>query len=313
MTDQESGSRLGLVQALLSCAIWGFLPIYFKLLQEVPALEVVAHRIIWSVPLLLVILYFRKNLSGLRASWADAKVRRALLASSILIAGNWLVYVWAVQQGHILAASLGYFISPLISVFLARLFLKENLSRNQWIAVAIAAAGVSVLAIEAWQTLWISLALAGSWGLYGLVRKVAVVGPVVGLTIETSYLFIPFMLLVGWTAFGSPLGIPGGSVQLGAVHFGEQLSIDLLLLGGSLVTAIPLMLFAAAVKKMNLSTIGLLQYLAPTLQFVIGAFLYREPLTTSHLICFGLIWISLALFSIDAYFRETARKAVAAT
>ena len=286
------------------------MPIYFKLLQSVPPLEVVAHRIVWSVPLLLVILYFRKNLSGLRASWADAKVRRTLLASSLLISANWLVYVWAVQEGHILAASLGYFISPLFSVFLAKIFLKEKLGRNQWIAVAIAAAGVSILAVEAWQTLWISLALAGSWGFYGLVRKIAVVGPVVGLTIETSYLFLPFMLLVGWVAFGnaSPDNILLGS----GTHFGDSLPMDILLLGGALVTAVPLMLFAAAVKKMNLSTIGLLQYLAPTMQFLIGAFLYREPLTTSHIICFALIWISLALFSIDAYLRETAKKTVVA-
>ena len=156
MIAQVSTGRLGLIQALLACAIWGVMPIYFKLLQSVPALEVVAHRIIWSVPLLLVMLYFRKNLSGLRASWADRQVRRAMLASSVLIAGNWLVYVWAVQEDHILADSLGYFISPLGTVFLARIFLKENLSRNQWIAVAIAGVGVSILAAEAWQTLWIS-------------------------------------------------------------------------------------------------------------------------------------------------------------
>lgn len=302
MIAQVSTGRLGLIQALLACAIWGVMPIYFKLLQSVPALEVVAHRIIWSVPLLLVMLYFRKNLSGLRASWADRQVRRAMLASSVLIAGNWLVYVWAVQEDHILAASLGYFISPLGTVFLARIFLKENLSRNQWIAVAIAGVGVSILAAEAWQTLWISLALAGSWGLYGLVRKVAVVGPVVGLTIETSYLFLPFMLLVLWVAFGN-------AAPDARTHFGDNLPIDMLLLGGSLVTAIPLMLFAAAVKKMNLSTIGLLQYLAPTLQFLIATFVYREPMTTSHIVCFGLIWISLALFSIDAIKRESARKA----
>lgn len=311
MTDQGSGSRLGLFQALLACAFWGVMPIYFKLLVSVPALEVVAHRIIWSVPLLLVILYFRKNLSGLRASWADKTVRRTLLASALLITANWLVYVWAVQQGYILAASLGYFISPLISVFLAKLFLKEQLSRNQWIAVCIAAIGVSILAAEAWQTLWISLALAGSWGFYGLVRKIAVVGPVVGLTIETSYLFIPFLLFAGWIVLGS--APPDGSVQLDAIHFGDNLPTNILMMCSALVTAIPLMLFAAAVKKMNLSTIGLLQYLAPTLQFLIGVFLYQEPLTTSHMICFILIWISLAIFSFDAIRRETARKAALAT
>lgn len=304
MTDQASGSRLGLMQALLACTFWGVMPIYFKLLQSVAPLEVVAHRVLWSVPLLLVILYFRKNLSGLRASWAEPKVRGALLASSLLIAGNWLVYVWAVHENHILAASLGYFISPLLSVFLASIFLKEKLSRNQWIAVGIAAIGVSILAVEAWQTLWISLALAGSWGFYGLVRKVAIVGPVVGLTIETSFLFIPFLLFIGWITFGN---VPPTTTT----HFGDELSINMLLLGGAAVTAAPLTLFAAAVKTMKLSTIGLFQYLAPTLQFLIGVFVYREPLTTSHLICFALIWSSLALFSADAIFGGGMKKQAA--
>ncbi|MEW4468636.1 EamA family transporter RarD [Parasphingorhabdus sp. JC815] len=307
MTEQGSGSRLGLFQALLACAFWGVMPIYFKLLQNVAALEVVAHRIIWSVPLLLVILAFRKNLAGLRASWADSTVRRTLLASSLLISANWLIYVWAVQQGFILAASLGYFISPLTSIFLAKLFLKEQLSRNQWIAVCIAAIGVSILAAQAWQTLWISLALAGSWGFYGLMRKIAVVGPIVGLTIETSYLFIPFALFAGWIVFAPANGMPSD-----VVHFGDHLPTNILLICGALVTALPLMLFAAAVKKMKLSTIGLLQYLAPTMQFLIGVFIYQEPLTRSHIICFILIWISLAIFSFDAIRRESDRKAALA-
>lgn len=304
MTNQASGSRLGLMQALLACLFWGVMPVYFKLLQSVAPLEVVAYRVLWSVPLLLVILYFRKNFSGLRASWAEPKVRGALLASSLLVGANWLIYVWAVQEDHILAASLGYFISPLLSVFLASLFLKEKLSRNQWIAVGIAAIGVSVLAIEAWQTLWISLALAGSWSLYGLVRKIAVVGPIVGLTIETSFLFLPFLLFIGWISFG--IGPPTTTT-----HFGDEMSTTMLLIGGAAVTAAPLTLFAAAVKTMKLSTIGLFQYLAPTLQFLIGVFLYREPLTTSHLICFILIWSSLALFSADAIFGGSAKKAAA--
>ncbi|QTD54668.1 EamA family transporter RarD [Parasphingorhabdus cellanae] len=304
MTGPISTSRLGILQALLACCIWGVMPIYFKLLESVAPLEVVAHRIIWSVPLLFIILYFRKNLSGLRAAWAAPKIRGPLLATALLISVNWLVYVWAVQSDHILAASLGYFISPLISVFLAKIFLKETLSRNQWIAVGIAAIGVSVLAMEAWQTLWISLALAGSWGLYGLVRKIADVGPIVGLTMETSYLFLPFLLFIGWITFGT-------TAPTTTTHFGDKLTIDMLLLGGAMVTATPLMLFAAAVKKMKLSTIGLTQYIAPTLQFLIGTLLYREPLTTSHIICFILIWISLAIFSADAIFGNASKKAPA--
>ncbi len=305
MTGQASTSRLGLFQALLACCIWGVMPIYFKLLESVAPLEVVAHRIVWSVPVLLIILYFRKNLSGLRAAWAEAKIRGPLLATALLITVNWLVYVWAIQEDHILAASLGYFISPLLSVFLANIFLKEKLSRNQWIAVGIAAIGVSILAMEAWQTLWISLALAGSWGLYGLVRKVTDVGPIVGLTVETSYLLLPFLLFIGWITFGT-------TTPTTTTHLGDNLTIDMLLLGGAIVTATPLMLFAAAVKKMKFSTIGLTQYIAPTLQFLIGVFLYKEPLTTSHIICFILIWISLAIFSADAIFGGASKKTAAA-
>ncbi|QJB69802.1 EamA family transporter RarD [Parasphingorhabdus halotolerans] len=299
--NPSAGSRLGLVQALLACLFWGVMPIYFKLLEDVAAIEVVAHRVIWTVPLLLVILYFRKNITGLLSSWADKKIRWTLLASSLLIAANWLIYVWAVQEDHILAASLGYFISPLLSVFLGRIFLKETLSRNQWVAVGIAALGVSVLAVEAWQTLWISLALAASWSGYALVRKVADVGPIVGLTIETSVLLPFFGLFLLWVSFGS-----GYSAD--TVHLGDSLPIDILLLGGAVVTAAPLMLFASAVKKMTLSAIGLLNYLAPTLQFLIGVMIYREPLTISHIICFGLIWISLAIFSADSIRKERTRR-----
>ena len=300
--NRSTGSRLGLVQALLACLFWGVMPIYFKLLKDVAPIEVVAHRIIWTVPLLLIILYFRKNIVGLLSSWADKKIRWTLLASSLLIAANWLIYVWAVQEDHILAASLGYFISPLLSVFLGRIFLKETLSRNQWIAVGIAALGVSVLAVEAWQTLWISLALAASWSGYALVRKVAEVGPIVGLTIETTMLFPFFGLFLLWVSFGS-----GYSAD--TLHLGDSLPIDILLLGGAVVTAVPLLLFASAVKKMTLSAIGLLNYLAPTLQFLIGSIIYREPLTTSHIICFGLIWVSLALFSADSIRKERTRRA----
>lgn len=301
MTEQKTGSRLGLVQALIACTFWGVMPIYFKLLQSIPPLEVVAHRVIWSVPLLIVILWLRKNLTGLKAALADPKILRFLLLSSIFIAANWLIYVWAVQEKHVLAASLGYFISPLLSVFLGSIVLKEKLSRNQWIAVAIAAFGVSILAVEAWQTLWISMMLAGSWGLYSLIRKIAPVGPMVGLTVETGLLFPFFIGYLIWLTTSST-----------GTGFGESLPIDALLIGGAMVTAIPLLLFASAVQKISLTTMGLMQYVAPMMQFAIGVFVYNEPLTTSHLICFGLIWISLAIFSADAWAGSASRKAASA-
>ncbi|WP_156472296.1 EamA family transporter RarD [Sphingorhabdus sp. M41] len=302
MSRALSSSRIGLFQALTACVFWGLMPVYFKLLQSVDALEIVAHRIIWSVPLLLVILYFRKNIASLGPAFTDRKLRWAMLASASLIAANWLIYVWAVHEDHILAASLGYFISPLLSVLWGRIFLGEKLSRNKWIAIAIATAGVSVLAVQALDTLWISLALAVSWSSYGLVRKIADIGPIVGLTAETSILFLPFTLFLIWLTFGLP---PSTASQ----HLGDDRMIDLLLIGGALVTAIPLVLFASAVKKMTLSAIGLLNYLAPTIQFLVGVLIYKEALTPSHIICFALIWISLAIYSTDSFLSgKAARK-----
>jgi chloramphenicol-sensitive protein RarD len=298
-----STSRIGLIQALTASIIWGLMPVYFKLLQNVDALEIVAHRIIWSVPVLLIILYFRKNLASLGTVLTDRKLRLTMLASAGLIAANWLIYVWAVHENHILAASLGYFISPLLTVFMGRIFLGEALSRQRWTAIAIAAAGVSVLAAQALDTLWISLALAASWSSYALVRKIADIGPVAGLTAETGILFLPFTLLLIGLTLGMPASAPGQ-------HFGDDRTIDLLLIGGSLATAIPLLLFAAAVKKMTLGAIGLLNYLAPTIQFLIGVFIYGEALTLSHIICFTLIWTSLALYSTDSYLADKAARKV---
>lgn len=294
MFNTLSPSRMGLIQALTACVCWGLLPVYFKLLQSVDPLEIVAHRIIWSVPLLLIILYFRKSLSSLGSALMDRKMRWTMLASACLIATNWLIYVGAVLENHILAASLGYFISPLLTVLMGRVFLGERLSRKKWLAIALAATGVSVLAVQALDTLWISLALAASWSSYALVRKIADIGPMVGLTAETGILFLPFILLLVWLTFVMP-------ASPSSTHLGDDRTITLLLIGGSFVTAIPLLLFAAAVKKMTLGAIGLLNYLAPTIQFLVGIFVYNEPLSPSHIICFGFIWISLALYSTDSY------------
>lgn len=300
MNIPASASRLGLIQALLAALAWGVMPIYFKFLQSVPALEIVAHRVIWSVPLLFIIIWLRRSLPNLKAAIFDHRNRSFLIFSALFVAANWLIYVWAVQNDHILAASLGYFISPLLNVVLGTIFFKERLSRNQWIAVAIATIGVAVLAVSAWQTLWISLALAGSWALYGVIRKMTTVGPMVGLTFETGLLMPIALAYVFWlVASGQGTG------------FGQSLTIELLLVGAAIMTAIPLLLFASAVTKISLTSIGLLQYLAPTIQFFIGVFLYREPVTAAHIICFGLIWISLAIYSADAYFGGNMKKPAA--
>ncbi|MEP2990823.1 MAG: EamA family transporter RarD [Parasphingorhabdus sp.] len=290
-------SRTGLAHALLACALWGVMPVYFKLLQSVPSLEIVAHRIIWSVPLLLVIVWLRKSFPALRDILRNRRTRLFLLLSSGLIAANWSIYVWAVNSDHIVAASLGYFVSPLLTVFLGMVALKEKFTRNQWIAVAIAALGVSILAIEAWQTLWVSMALAGSWGLYSLIRKIAPAGPMVGLTVETGLLF-PIALGYFLWLTASPVG----------TGFGQDWTVDALLAGGAIMTAVPLLLFASAVQKVPLTILGPLQYVAPSLQFLIAVFVYNEPLTTSHMICFGLIWISLAIFSLETFWGAASKK-----
>ena len=274
---------------------WGLMPVYFKALAAVPALEVVAHRVLWAVPVLLLILAVTRALPELRATFASRTTTLWLLASSILIAANWLIYVWAVQTDHIVAASLGYFISPLMTVLLGAVFLKERPAALQWLAIALAAAGVAVLAAEAWRTLWISLVLGGSWALYSLVRKVAATGPITGLTVETALLWPLALGYLLWL-----------TQQPGGPAFGHAVGTDMLLIGGAVVTIIPLMMFAAGVKSVSLSTMGLMTYVAPTMQFLIGVLFYREPLTTAHWIAFPVIWVALALYS-SAAFRRVSR------
>ena len=270
--------------------VWGIIPLYFKALASIDAGEVVAHRILWSLPLLLAILWWRAELPAIRAALVVPRTGALLVLTSLFIAGNWIVYVLAVNGGHVLAASLGYFISPLLTVMLGALVLGERLQRLQWLAVAIAGAGVAVLGVGAWQTLWISLALAGLWALYSLARKVAVVDAMPGLAVETG-LLLPVAL--GWIAW---------QMAQGQAHaFGQNVGIDALLLGAGAVTALPLLLFNLAVKKISFATIGLIQYIAPSIQFVLAIFLFREPLTTAHLVAFPLIWAGLGLYSWSAW------------
>ncbi len=298
MTSPASTARTGLLQALGAAFVWGIIPLYFKALASVDAGEVVAHRILWSLPLLLAILWWRSELPAIRAALAVPRTRLLLFLTSLFIAGNWIVYVLAVNGGHVLAASLGYFISPLLTVMLGALVLGERLQRLQWIAVAVAAAGVAVLGAGAWQTLWISLALAGLWALYSLARRVAVVDAIPGLAIETG-LLLPVAL--GWIAWQAAQGQAHG--------LGSDGWTDVLLVGAGAVTALPLLLFNLAVKKISFATIGLIQYVAPSIQFVLAVFLFREPLTMAHLIAFPLIWTGLALYSWSAWrtFSQVAR------
>jgi chloramphenicol-sensitive protein RarD len=286
--------RNGLLAAVGAYTAWGFMPVFFKQMAAVPAIEIIAHRIIWAVPLLIAIMAFRRQLReyfGVLTSW---KLLRWMLASGALISVNWLVYVWAVNNGHILAASFGYYLNPLLNILAGTLVLGEQLSRTQKVAVAVAAAGVAVMGGSgAVDTLWIGLSLATSFCAYGLVRKMAPVGAVPGLAIETTLLLPVAMAAAFWFVWGAA----GTGPHPG---WGSDARTTWLLVAGGAVTAIPLLLFATAARRMSYSALGFIQYLAPTLQFLCGVLLYHEALSTARLISFALIWLALGIFSWDA-------------
>ena len=280
----------GLPQALGAYVAWGLMPLFFKALTSVAPIEVVAHRIVWGALLLVMVLAIRGRLGELATVLRTRKSMATLTATASLIAINWLIYIWAVFNDHVVAAALGYYLNPLLNVVLGYVVLKERLSRAQVFAVALAAVGVAVLAAGALSTLWVSLALAGSFGTYGLIKKMTPVGPMVGMATETLILSPVALGFLVWLAF-----VGGGAFGM------QSRDIDLLLIAGGAVTAIPLVLFASAAKKMKFATLGVIQYLAPTTQFLLGVFLYREALTTAHLIAFPLIWTGLILYSWDAW------------
>lgn len=278
--------RRGVMEAVAAYSFWGGLPLFYWWLRHVPPHEIVAHRILWSVALILLLLLVRGTLGELANALRQFRLVRPLIVSALLIGVNWLVYIWAVGNGHVIAASLGYFLNPLVNVLLGRLVLNERLSRLQWVAVGIAAAGVAILAIGALTTLWISLTLALSFGTYGLIRKMAPTGPLIGLGIETLILLPPSLAYLLW------LGLHGkGAFGMSDWH------IDLLLMAGGPVTTIPLLLFAAAARKLNYATIGIIQYIGPTSSLLIAVFLLGEQPTQAQMIAFPLIWSALAIYS----------------
>ncbi len=287
---------VGVASALGCFLLWGAFPIYFKTLGHVPPLEVLAHRVLWSAVLLLGLILAQGQWSALRAEFRDRRRLRLYLVTTLLISGNWLLYIWAVQHGRILEASLGYYINPLVNVLLGMLFLRERLNPRQWTAVAIAAAGVLVLVIGHGVLPWISLVLALSFGSYGLLRKKAGHAATLGLCVETT-LLAPIALL-----FLAILAAHG----IGALGTVNKLT-DLLLLAAGPITVVPLLLFLQATRLLRLSTVGLIQYLTPTLQFLLAVALYREPFTSIHLAAFGCIWLALALYSADAWLTHRPR------
>jgi chloramphenicol-sensitive protein RarD len=298
-TAPAGSNQGGLPCALGAYATWGFVPLFFKLLSSVPPVEVLAQRIVWSLPLCFLIMLFRRQIGEYLAALKDWRVLRMLLASSILIALNWLVYIHAVFSDHVLAASLGYYLNPLVNVMLGMIFLGERLSRLQALAVVIAGIGVAILLAGALDTLWISLTLAFSFGTYGLLRKIVPVGSLPGLAIETT-LLLPLALAaaVYYIWLGDGRGFGSGS------------EVSWLLAAAGVVTAVPLLLFATAARRMSYAALGFVQYLAPSIAFLLSLFVFDEPLKSAQLICFLLIWASIAVFSFDMWRKMRAERMI---
>ena len=306
MIEQESGqdeesaeeqARNGVLSALIAYLMWGFLPLYFILVKEVPSLEVLVHRVIWAVPFGAAIIYLRKQWQEVWRALTHRKMLFHLSISALLIAGNWLVYIWAVQKEQIFQASLGYYINPLLFAVVGVFLLGEKLRTPQIIAVGLAALGVTILTVSGGELPAIALFLGVSFTIYGVIRKKVVIGGMPGLFIETLVLlpvasvYLGFLMAQGQAVFGTT----------GAV------GTAILVVAGP-ITVVPLLFFALAARRLNLSTVGMMQFIAPSIQFLIGV-VYGEQLTMAHLFCFGCIWSAVIVFSWDAW-RSSRRSVV---
>ncbi|WP_114809085.1 EamA family transporter RarD [Paraburkholderia kururiensis] len=287
----------GILYALLAFALWGLFPVYFKTLHQIGALEMLAHRMAWSLLFLVAVLTVRQQWRWLGPVLRDRPLVARFAASAVLLSANWGIYIWAVNADHIVDASLGYFINPLINVLFGLVFLGERLRRGQWLAVAIAAVGVSWLTWQNGHPPWISLALGFTFAGYGLLRKTAKLGALEGLTLETILLFPVALLYLLWLA-------SRGANGFAVAPFGVQL----LLAAAGPITAIPLLLFAAGARRIPFSMLGLIQYVTPTLQLLLGVLLYGEPFGRVQLIGYGAIWLALAVYSLEGLWQATWRR-----
>lgn len=292
-------SENGYLSAIGAYLIWGLLPIYWKQLQHIPALEILSHRIIWSFVFVLILLWLRGNWSWL-PELRKPKTILTFLASTLLLSINWLVYIWAVNSNYIIETSLGYFINPLVNVLLGVLVLRESLNGLQWISVALAAAGVAYLTIEYGRLPWIALTLAICFGLYGLLRKQATLRSLPGLGVETAFVTLPALIFVSMQQATQQTFIQGIQPDLS------------LMIGAGVATSIPLILFANGAQRIPLSSLGILQYLAPSMQLAVGILIYNEPFNTGDLFGFALIWLGLVVYTYDRLRRNyLGRRAVA--
>ena len=285
----------GLLQAIGANVIWGLLPLYLILVRHVPAFEFVGWRVLFIFPVCLALVAWQRQWADMAAVLRQPRLLAPLAASAVLLGVNWMIYVTAVQSGHVFAASIGYFINPLVNVVLGTVFLGERLTKRQWWAVGLAAAGVSILAIEALSALWISLILAGTFGLYGLVRKLVPVSSITGMTFESALLVVPALIIIGWYA-----ATPAGT------SLGRDLATDSLVAMSGLITTLPLVLYAYAARRMDYSTLGFIQFLAPTIVFFLGLFVFKEALSLSQLVCFVTIWTACGIFCWDLIQRRRA-------
>ncbi len=285
-------ARMGVLYTAGGFLLWGAVPVYWKMLSHVPALEILAHRIFWGLVFVAAWMTIRGRWPELSAVLRSPRTTLALLASTVFIAVNWGIFIYAVNTNRVLATSLGYYINPLVTVLLGFVVLRERLNRRQWVAVGLAALAVVLLTARVGRLPWISLVLPVSFGLYSLLRKTVNADAVVGLTFETAVL----------APFAAALLIRQD--RLGVAAFAHQgPRIDLLLVAAGIVTVVPLILFTLGVRRIPLSTAGFLQYIAPTCTFLLAVFLYGEPFGVAQMLSFGLIWIALCIYSIDLRYR----------
>ncbi|UCD90865.1 MAG: EamA family transporter RarD [Desulfobacterales bacterium] len=288
LTSQQA-SLPGVLCASSAFLIWGLSPMYWKVLHNIPAFEIIMHRVVWSFFFLLAVLIFQNHWNEFVTAIKSRRTFLVLLPTTMLLGFNWFIYIWAVNNDHLLQASLGYFINPLINVLLGMIFLRERLRPLQTISLILAGIGVLYLTFHYGEFPWISLSLAFAFGFYGLIRKMATVSSLVGLSVEMLVLSVPAWAYILFLE----------SKGTGAL-FRISVKIDFFLMGAAFLTAIPLLLFTLGARRLTLSTLGFLQYIAPSCMFLLGVFLYNEPISNAQIITFILIWTALGIYSSDS-------------